>query len=41
MGKNGVQVGRLFPAMPNHMRVTIGRKNEMEAFLKAFQEVIV
>jgi histidinol-phosphate aminotransferase len=41
MGKNGVQVGRLFPAMPNHMRVTIGRKNEMEAFLKTFREVIV
>ncbi len=34
-----VQVGRLFPAMPNHMRVTIGRKSEMEAFLKAFREV--
>jgi Histidinol-phosphate/aromatic aminotransferase and cobyric acid decarboxylase len=31
-----VAVGRLFPALPNHMRLTIGKKNEMEAFLSAF-----
>ncbi|MGZ5019461.1 MAG: pyridoxal phosphate-dependent aminotransferase [Chthoniobacterales bacterium] len=35
-----VQVGRLFPAMPNHMRLTIGRKNEMESFLTAFRAVM-
>jgi histidinol-phosphate aminotransferase len=35
-----VQVGRLFRPMPNHMRVTIGKKSEMEAFLAAFREVI-
>ena len=34
-----VEVGRLFPALPNHMRLTIGKKNEMEAFLSAFREV--
>jgi histidinol-phosphate aminotransferase len=35
-----VQVGRLFRPMPNYMRVTIGKKSEMEAFLAAFREVI-
>jgi histidinol-phosphate aminotransferase len=37
----GVLVGRLFPAMPSHMRLTIGRKAEMETFLSAFHEVTV
>ncbi|MGI8956996.1 MAG: pyridoxal phosphate-dependent aminotransferase [Chthoniobacterales bacterium] len=35
-----VQVGRLFPAMPNHLRLTIGKKAEMEAFLAAFRAVV-
>lgn len=35
-----VEVGRLFPAMPNHLRLTIGRKEEMEAFLTAFRQVL-
>jgi len=35
-----VQVGRLFPALPNHMRLTIGKKAEMEAFLSAFRQVV-
>ncbi len=34
-----VEVGRLFPALPNHLRVTIGTKAEMEAFLSALREV--
>ena len=34
-----VHVGRLFRPMPNHLRVTIGRKSEMEAFLTVFREV--
>jgi histidinol-phosphate aminotransferase len=34
-----VEVGRLFPAMPNYMRLTIGKKSEMESFLAAFSEV--
>lgn len=37
--ERGVQVGRLFPALPNHMRVTVGKPAEMEAFLAAFREV--
>jgi histidinol-phosphate aminotransferase len=39
MKERRVQVGRLFPALPNHMRLTIGKKAEMEAFLSAFREV--
>lgn len=37
--ERNVQVGRLFPAMPNYMRLTIGKKSEMEAFLSAFKSV--
>jgi histidinol-phosphate aminotransferase len=37
--QRNVQVGRLFPAMPNYMRLTIGKKAEMEAFLSAFRQV--
>ncbi|MGB8341773.1 MAG: aminotransferase class I/II-fold pyridoxal phosphate-dependent enzyme [Chthoniobacterales bacterium] len=36
-----VEVGRLFRSMPNHMRLTIGKKAEMEAFLAAFREIAV
>jgi histidinol-phosphate aminotransferase len=39
LNERNVQVGRLFPALPNHMRLTIGKKSEMEAFLSAFHEV--
>jgi len=39
MKARNVQVGRLFPAMPNHMRVTIGKKAEMQTFLSAFRAV--
>jgi histidinol-phosphate aminotransferase len=38
--ERSVYVGRLFPALPNYMRVTIGRKSEMEAFLSAFRQSI-
>jgi len=34
-----VHVGRLFPALPNYMRLTIGKKSEMETFLTAFRAV--
>jgi histidinol-phosphate aminotransferase len=37
----GVEVGRLFPALPNFMRVTIGTSSEMKQFLTAFREVMV
>jgi len=39
MSKLGVQVGRAFPTLPNHMRVTIGKQAEMEAFMSAFKKV--
>jgi histidinol-phosphate aminotransferase len=35
----GVHVGRLFPAMPQHLRVTIGKREEMERFLAAFRQL--
>src|SRR5437667_11937197 len=38
--ERNVHVGRLFPALPNHMRLTIGKKSEMESFLAAFREVV-
>jgi len=41
MKERNVQVGRLFPALPNHMRLTIGKKSEMESFLSAFRQVAV
>lgn len=37
--QRNVNVGRLFPALPNHMRLTIGKKTEMETFLAAFRQV--
>ncbi len=40
MRNMGVQVGRAFPALPNHMRVTIGKQNEMEAFVSAFRKTM-
>jgi histidinol-phosphate aminotransferase len=41
MKQRRVQVGRLFPALPNHMRITIGKKSEMEAFLAALRQATV
>jgi len=38
--ERGVQVGRLFPVLPNHMRVTVGKKKEMETFLSALRQVV-
>lgn len=40
MKQRKVQVGRLFPALPNYMRITIGKRSEMEAFLAAFRQVM-
>jgi histidinol-phosphate aminotransferase len=39
MKQQNVHVGRLFPSLPNHMRVTIGKKSEMETFVGAFKQV--
>jgi histidinol-phosphate aminotransferase len=41
MKQRNVEVGRLFPALPNHMRITIGKKSEMETFLAAFRQIMV
>jgi histidinol-phosphate aminotransferase len=38
--QRNVQVGRLFPALPDYMRLTIGKRNEMETFLSAFRQVV-
>ena len=38
--ERNVQVGRLFPALPTHMRVTIGKQSEMETFMTAFRDVV-
>jgi histidinol-phosphate aminotransferase len=35
-----VEVGRVFPALPNVMRVTIGTKPLMETFVSVFREVV-
>ena len=40
MRGKGVHVGRLFPALPQYMRVTIGRPDEMERFVEAFRAVM-
>ena len=36
----GVLPGRRFAAMPQHLRVTIGTRDEMEAFLSAFRTLV-
>jgi histidinol-phosphate aminotransferase len=38
--EHNVHVGRVFPAMPKHLRVTIGRPEQMTAFLDAFKVVV-
>src|SRR2546430_8781664 len=40
MKDKNVAVGRLFPAYPNHMRLTIGKQSEMESFVGAFKQVM-
>ena len=39
MKERKVHVGRLFPSLPNNMRLTIGKKAEMESFVTAFKQV--
>jgi len=38
--EQGVEVGRRFPAMPECLRVTLGTRPQMEAFLAAFRKVM-
>lgn len=40
MRARNVEVGRLFPALPNFMRVTIGTRPQMDAFVSAFRAVM-
>jgi len=37
--EGGVRVGRLFPPMPQHMRVTIGTMDEMRRFVDVFRTI--
>lgn len=37
--ERGVRVGRLFPAMPRHLRVTIGTPAEMQRFVDVFKSI--
>jgi len=40
MGKENVFVGRVWPIMPNWIRVTVGTQDEMTKFQTAFQKVM-
>ncbi len=40
MRERKVEVGRFFPALPHHMRVTIGTKEEMQMFLTTFRQAL-
>lgn len=37
--EKGVLVGRPFPPMLQHLRVSVGREEEMDKFIKAFKEI--
>jgi histidinol-phosphate aminotransferase len=37
--KRGVLVGRPFPPMTKHLRVSVGSAAEMDRFMKAFKEI--
>ena len=38
--ERGVRIGRRFPAMPQHLRVTVGTRVEMQRFLEVFRDVM-
>jgi histidinol-phosphate aminotransferase len=38
--QQGVEVGRRFPAMPTHLRVTVGTRPQMETFMTALRTVL-
>lgn len=38
--EQGIAVGRRFPALPHHLRVSIGKPEEMEKFVQAFDRVV-
>ena len=40
MAKKDIYIGRAWPAWPTYVRITVGTKQEMDAFQKAFKEVM-
>ena len=40
MAKENVLIGRVWPIMPTHVRITVGTQEEMEKFQAAFQKVM-
>ena len=40
MAKENVMIGRVWPVMPTHVRVTVGTQEEMQHFQTAFQKVM-
>ncbi|KAA6462195.1 aminotransferase class I/II-fold pyridoxal phosphate-dependent enzyme [Acidobacteria bacterium AB60] len=40
MAAKDIYIGRIWPAWPTQVRITVGTKQEMEAFQKAFAEVM-
>lgn len=40
MARQSVIIGRTWPAMPTHVRVTVGTRPEMEQFQAAFKKVM-
>ncbi len=40
LAAQGVHVGRLFPAMPTHLRVTVGTPEQMERFTAALTKAL-
>jgi histidinol-phosphate aminotransferase len=40
MAKERVLIGRLWPAWPNHVRISIGTRDDMEKFKTAFSKVM-
>ena len=40
MAKENVLIGRVWPIMPTHVRITVGTAEEMEKFQAAFQKVM-
>src|ERR1700716_848116 len=40
MAQQNVFIGRIWPVMPTHVRITVGTRDEMQQFQTAFQKVI-
>jgi histidinol-phosphate aminotransferase len=40
MADKNVYIGRVWPSWPTHVRITVGTRSEMEAFQKAFKQVM-